>query len=86
MTTENNSVTTIENLLSEVSSLKTDVAALIDTVTAHGVKQEAHTTAVNQFGEMLQYVVNTVAEFGNAVKSQGVGGLFKMMGNGNNNG
>lgn len=49
-------------------------------------RSDTHTAAVNQFGGMLDYVVQTVAGFGQAIQKQGLMGLMKSMTGGGDNG
>jgi hypothetical protein len=49
-------------------------------------RSDTHTAAVNQFGGMLDYVVQTVAGFGQAIQKQGIMGLMKSMTGGGDNG
>lgn len=46
---------------------------------------DALTAAVNQFGAMLQHIVNTVSMAGQAIQSKGIGGLMGLMGGGSQN-
>lgn len=41
---------------------------------------ETLTGAVNQFGQMLDFMVNSVAGIGQQFKAQGIGGLLGMLG------
>jgi len=45
----------------------------------------ALTTAVNQFGKMLDFMVQSVAQIGQSFKTQGIGGIMSMLTGGGKN-
>jgi hypothetical protein len=53
----------------------------LDTMEA---RLDALTGAVNQFGAMLQHIVNTVSSAGQMLSEKGIGGLMGLMGGGKN--
>lgn len=55
-----------------------------DRLYAIEARVDALAGAVNQFGGMLQHIVNTVSQAGQALSSQGIGGLMSLMGGGKN--
>lgn len=57
--------------------LRTRLQAMEDVLRDLVNKAENHTTAVNQFGGMLDYVVKSVASFGEAIQKDGIMGLMK---------
>ena len=60
----------VHERLTKVESLLSDMREL----------QDKHTSAVNSFGEMLNYIVTSVSEVASSFKSGGVGGLMKLFG------
>ena len=56
------------------------VIAILQKLEELSERQALHTLAVNQFGVMLDHVVQSVTGFSQMMQSQGIGGLLKMMG------